>query len=256
MNGKRWKTQPFSGLKMGDVGQYILLPGDPARCELLQEFAENVQEVHYQREIRAVTGSYHGITVSMVSTGMGCASIATVCEELINIGAKVLIRVGGSAALRKEIEPGDLMISCGAMKNTQVPDHYLPTGYPTIPDYGLTQILTECAQEVCAGTQRKVWVGINASNDGYYTETPEFIERMLQMRIQNMEMESAGLFAVSRCREVKAACICGAGTNMQTGHGDKKVNGVNVRQKEAQRLEVLASLMAIERLAKGGMTND
>ena len=86
-------------LKPGDVGEYVLLPGDPARVEIFAQFVDNPRKVAYKREYQTYTGTYKGITVSCTSTGIGCPSTAIAVEELANIGAKTFIRIGSCAGL-------------------------------------------------------------------------------------------------------------------------------------------------------------
>ncbi len=69
------------------------------------------------REHRTFTGFYKGIKVSVTSTGMGCPSTSIAVEELINIGAECLIRIGSTGALQPDLKIGDLLISTGSMKN-------------------------------------------------------------------------------------------------------------------------------------------
>ena len=101
-------------LKPGDVGRYVLLPGDPGRVPLIASFFDTAKEVAYNREYRTFTGTVDGIKVSCCSTGIGCPSTAIAVEELIKCGADTFIRIGTCGALQREVKLGDLCITTAA----------------------------------------------------------------------------------------------------------------------------------------------
>ena len=92
------KRQYHIHLSPGDIGEYVLLPGDPARSNRVAAYLDDAHLVAENREHRTFTGYYKGVRISVTSTGMGCPSTAIACEELINIGAKCLVRIGSTAA--------------------------------------------------------------------------------------------------------------------------------------------------------------
>jgi uridine phosphorylase len=91
----------------GEVSTVALLPGDPFRVPLVEEYVEGPREVAHKREHRTMIGSYKGRDVTVTSTGMGCPSTAIAVEELARVGVTSFIRVGSTAALQPGIEPGD-----------------------------------------------------------------------------------------------------------------------------------------------------
>lgn len=118
-----------------DIGEYVLLPGDPARSDIAAKYLDNAELKANNREHRTFTGHYKGIRVSVTSTGMGCPSATIAAEELINIGAKTLIRIGSSAALDPRVQIGDLMITIGAMKMKAPPGSMSPKVFPLCPTW-------------------------------------------------------------------------------------------------------------------------
>ena len=74
-------------LKSGDVGRYVLLPGDPGRCEQIASYLDGARPVAYNREYRTYTGTLLGEKVSVTSTGIGGPSTAIAVEELVKVGA-------------------------------------------------------------------------------------------------------------------------------------------------------------------------
>jgi len=101
---KKEKTRQYHiQLKLGDVGRYVLLPGDPGRCEKIAAFFDNPQFIAQNREFTTYTGSLLDQKVSVVSTGIGCPSTAIAVEELIKIDADTFIRVGREAARKLDL---------------------------------------------------------------------------------------------------------------------------------------------------------
>ena len=78
----------------GDIGRYVLLPGDPFRTDLIASYFDDAKLVAHNREHKTWTGTLNGVPVSVVSTGMGCPSTAICLEELIACGADTFIRTG------------------------------------------------------------------------------------------------------------------------------------------------------------------
>ncbi len=208
------QKQYHIALSPGDIGDYVLLPGDPARSDITAKYLDNPVLMANNREHRTFTGYYKGIKVSVTSTGMGCPSAAIASEELINIGAKALIRIGSSAALDPQINIGDLMVTIAGMKNEGTSKFYVPENFPAVPDFDLTRCLLDTAKEMMAGKEEKVYYGITSCDDAFYGETPEFIDKLRSMKVMNLDMESSAIFTIGHLRGVRTAAICGTSGNL------------------------------------------
>lgn len=230
-------------MKTGDIGKYVLLPGDPARSDRVAKYLDNAVLVANNREHRTFTGTYKGVKISVTSTGMGCPSTAIAAEELINIGAKYLIRIGSSAALKDDIKIGDLVISTGSMKNEGTSKFYVPDCFPAVPDFHFTNLLEKIAGEKTKSSSINVFTGISATDDAFYGETPEWIEKLIKLKVQNIEMEASALFTVAHLRDVKAACICGVSGNLKTG--EVIYETANIKLADAWEKEIEIVLEAI-----------
>lgn len=231
------QKQYHIALKPGDIGEYVLLPGDPDRSDRVAKYLDNPQFVANNREHRTFTGTYKGIKISVTSTGMGCPSTAIASEELINIGAKVLIRIGSSAALQEQVKIGDLLISTGAMKNEGTSKFYVPQEFPAVPDFEFTNLLIQTAKEMTEGTDINVYSGINATDDAFYGETKEWIEKLIALKLLNVEMEASAIYTIAHVRDIKAACICGTSGNLKTGeviYTTENIKLANAWEKEIQ----------------------
>ena len=62
MNGKQYHI----ALGKGDVGRYVLLPGDPGRTEKIAKHFSGAKEMAFNREYRTFTGEVGGIKISTV----------------------------------------------------------------------------------------------------------------------------------------------------------------------------------------------
>ena len=93
---KQYHTQTA----VGDVGRYVLMPGDPGRVPLIAAHLDDAKHVATNREYVTYTGWLNGVKVSVTPTGIGCPSSAIAVEELYRSGADTFIRVGTSGSLQ------------------------------------------------------------------------------------------------------------------------------------------------------------
>ena len=96
-------TQYHVGIKAGDVGEYVILPGDPKRCQKIAQYFDNPQLVADRREFVTYTGYLDGVKVSVTSTGIGGPSASIAMEELVKCGAKTFIRVGYCGGMQVDV---------------------------------------------------------------------------------------------------------------------------------------------------------
>ena len=204
-------------VRPGEVGKYVLLPGDPDRVLRIAKYLDNAEEIAFHREHRTWTGEYKGIKVSATSTGMGCPSAAIATEELANVGATHFIRVGSTAALQPGIKIGDIIVSTGAMRLDGTSKYYAHESFPAIPDYFLTKSLFESAVELKEKQGYGLFLGISASSDAFYAETPELQKMLTDHKVLNIEMESSAIYTIAHMRGLKAGMVCAVSGNLATG---------------------------------------
>ena len=109
--------QPHIHLDESIQAPCALMPGDPKRVDVIAKFLENVQELTFNREYRSILGTYKGMKVIGISTGMGGSSTAIAVEELNKIGTRILMRVGSAGAMQSGIDLGDLILCEGAVRD-------------------------------------------------------------------------------------------------------------------------------------------
>ena len=217
-NITKGKMQYHIHVKPGEVGKYVLLPGDPDRVLRIAKYLDGAKEIAYHREHRTWTGEYKGIKISATSTGMGCPSTAIAVEELSNVGATHFIRVGSTAALQKGMNIGDIVVSTGSMRLDGTTKFYAHESFPAVPDYFLTQALIQASiASENENVESKLFIGLNASSDAFYAETPEFQNMISNHRILNLEMESSSIFVISHLHGLHSGMVCAVSGNLITG---------------------------------------
>ena len=211
------------GLREGDVGRYVLLPGDPGRVPLIASFLDDAKPVGNHREYVTWTGTLLGEKVSVCSTGIGAPSTAIAAEELFAIGADTLIRVGTAGMLQEEIEDEDIVVATGAVRDEGTSRQYIPLAYPAVADFQVVSALVESAHVLHVGCH----AGIIQSKDAFYGELePETMPAEPLLRYQweawkrgnvlSSEMEAAALFVISSIRKKRAGCILNHLGKMET----------------------------------------
>lgn len=212
-------AQYHTGLSEGEIGDYVIIPGDPFRTDVIAKYFENPQLLHHLREHKSWTGTYKGVKVSVVSTGMGCPSTAIAVEELANVGAKCIVRLGTCAGFRQDVVPGNICITTGAYKQDGTSKRYVPESFPAVPDLDLTSIMIQTAKEMTKNMDSafEVKTGITCSDDAFYAEDPKWIEECYKLGCMNVEMESSAIYTIAHLRNLRAATICAAAANLYTG---------------------------------------
>ena len=197
----------------GDVGKYVLLPGDPGRCEAIAQHFDNPVHIGMNREYNIWTGYLLGEKVSVCSTGIGGPSAAIAMEELVNIGADTFVRVGTCGGIHLDVKPGDVVVATGAIRYEHTSMEYAPIEYPAVPNFDVTLALKTASEELGYDTH----TGVVQSKDSFYGQhSPEKSpvsyellqkwESWKRLGVKASEMEGAALFVVANARNVR----CGA----------------------------------------------
>jgi len=202
------------GLGPGDVGDYVLMPGDPFRTPLIAKHLDDAREVAFSREYRTFTGKVDGVPVSAMSSGMGGPSVAIGVEELRELGVHTLLRVGTCGALQPEVKVGDLVVAIGSVRSEGTPDGYVPKEYPAIASLDVVNALVEAAE--AKGVPYHV--GLMRSVDALYADLlpdqmprPDLrgeLEMWTRAGVIGNDMETSTLLIVSRLRKVRAGTVC------------------------------------------------
>lgn len=205
------EPQHHVALRRGDVGRYVLLPGDPGRCERIASRFDDPRPVARNREYETWTGTLGGVPVSVTSTGIGCPSAAIAVEELVRCGADTFIRVGTSGGMQPGMVTGELAIVTAAIRDEGTSSHYLPIEYPALADIDVVLALREAARRTGALARE----GVSQSKDSFYGEIePERMPVAPKLHDAwrayigggaiSSEMEASAIFIVAAIQRVRA----------------------------------------------------
>lgn len=195
--GKQYHT----GVGPGDVGEYVILPGDPKRCAKIAAHFDNPVLVADSREYVTYTGTLNGVKVSVTSTGIGGPSASIAIDELSKCGAHTFIRVGTCGGIQEDIVGGDVVIANGAVRMEGTSREFAPIEYPAVANFDVTLALKQAAEK--KGISHHI--GVVQCKDSFFGQhEPEIMpvsyelmnkwEAWKRMGCLASEMESAALF--------------------------------------------------------------
>jgi len=201
-------------IRPGDVGKYVILPGDPKRCAKIAEHFDDAKLIADSREYVTYTGYLDGVKVSVTSTGIGGPSASIALEELVNCGADTFIRVGTCGGIDLEVCGGDAVIATGAVRNEGTSREYAPIEFPAVADIEVTNALIQSAKKLGF----KYHAGICQCKDAFYGQhCPERMpvsyellnkwEAWKRLGVKASEMESAALFVAGSHLRVRCGSV-------------------------------------------------
>ena len=205
-NGKQYHIQVGGG----EIGRYVLVPGDPKRCIKIAQYLDQAELIADSREYVTYTGLLDGERVSVTSTGIGGPSAAIALEELVQAGADTFLRVGTCGGMQPEVQSGDLVIATGAVRMEGTSREYAPLEYPAVASLDAVNALVSAAKAL----NKPYHTGVVQCKDSFYgqhspQDKPVSYELMQkweawkQMGCLASEMESAALFIVAASLRVR-----------------------------------------------------
>lgn len=198
----------------GEVGKYVILPGDPKRCAKIAQYFDNPVLVADKREYVTYTGYLDGVKVSVTSTGIGGPSAAIAIEELVKCGADTFVRVGTCGGMDINVKGGDLVVATGAIRMEGTSKEYAPIEFPAVANLDVVNSLVTAVQ----ATNRTYHTGVVQCKDSFYGQhspetKPVSYELMdkwnawMRCGCLASEMESAALFVVGSYLRVRVGSV-------------------------------------------------
>ena len=194
----------------GDVGKYVLIPGDQGRAERIAERLENVKLIAKNRAYYVYTGYLDGEKVSVCATGIGGPSASIAIEELIKVGAEIMIRVGSAGGRQKDTKIGTPIIITGAYRGEGTSLDYAPLGFPAIADLDVTNALGKASKDLDIESK----VGLAYTRDAYYKRNPQLNELLTEYHVEAAEQECSIAFVLGTIRQIKVGAIVSTDSNI------------------------------------------
>ena len=239
----------------GDVGRYVILPGDPKRCKKIAEYFDDPVFVADNREYVTYTGTLDGVKVSVTSTGIGGPSTSIAVEELAQLGIRTFLRIGTTGAIQPHINVGDVLVTTASVRLDGASLHFAPLEFPAVADFECTTALVEAAKSIGATTH----VGVTASSDTFYPGQERYdtysgrvvrhfkgsMEEWQAMGVMNYEMESATLLTMCASQGLRAGMVAGVIVNRTQ---QEIPNAETMKQTESHAVKIVVE--AARRLLK------
>ena len=198
----------------GEVGRYVILPGDPGRCEKIAQYLDHPVKIAENREFVTYTGELCGEKVSVTSTGIGGPSAAIAMEELYRCGADTFIRIGTCGGIQPEVKSGDVVVATGAVRMEGTSKEYAPIEFPAVADIRIVNALMNAADKL----KQRSHVGVVQCKDSFYGQhSPERMpvsyellnkwDAWKRLGCLASEMESAALFVVGSALHVRVGSV-------------------------------------------------
>ena len=206
---------PHNAAKKGDFAPTVLMPGDPLRAKFIAEtFLEDARLVNNVRGIHGYTGTYRGVPVSVMASGMGMPSMAIYATELYReYDVENILRIGSAGAISEKLKLRDVVAAQGACTNSAFAEQYrLPGTFAPIADFTLLETAVAVAREM--GVEMPV--GNLVSTDNFYAADGRTME-WGKMGVLAVEMEAAALYCVAAELGRRALALCSISDHLVTG---------------------------------------
>ena len=196
--------------KAGDIGEYVLIPGDPGRAKKIAKTINGAKQVASNREFTVFTGHIESTLVSVCSTGIGGPSASIAIEELARIGARYFIRVGSAGGRQKNIPIGSLAIATAAYRGEGTSRAYAPIAFPAVADLTVTNALIQA----CKKLGYSYYVGAVYTRDAYYMQDMELNKWLTAAGIIAAEQECAVAFVLGAIKQLHVGAILATDSNI------------------------------------------
>lgn len=232
---------PHIDANPGDFAKTVLMPGDPLRSKFIAEtYLENRRLVNDVRGVQGYTGTYKGVPVSVMASGMGMPSIGIYSYELFHwFGVENILRVGSAGAVSEKIALRDIVLGQGACTNSSYGDQFGFRGhFAPIADFGLL-----CSAARIAGEMGlRYHVGNLLSSDTFYDDDETANAPWIKMGVMAIEMEAAALYCNAARAGKRALAICTISDHVLTG----EATDARERQESFTQMMELALEVAIQ----------
>ena len=241
----------------GEVGKYVIMPGDPKRCEKIAKHLENAKLVADNREFVTYTGYLDGEMVSVTSTGIGGPSASIALEELVNCGANTFIRVGTCGGMDINVKGGDVVVATGSIRMEGTTREYVPIEFPAVANLDVVNALVKASKTL----KKSYHAGVVQSKDSFYGQhSPEKMpigydlinkwDAWIKCGCLASEMESASLFIVGSYLRVRVGSVF-----LVVANQEREKAGLENKQVHDTECAIEVAIEAIRNLIKEDREN-
>ena len=198
------------------IAKTVLMPGDPKRSELVaKKFLKDAVMFNDVRGVKGYTGTWKGVPVSVMASGMGMPSIGIYSYELYHgFGVENIIRIGSAGSMREDVKVRDIVLGMGACTDSAYGNQFgLDGSFAPICDYDLLAKSVEIGKEKGFCTH----VGNILSSDVFYDDNPDRNLLWRKMGVLAVEMEAAALYMNAARAGKRALAICTVSDSLVTG---------------------------------------
>lgn len=196
---------PHNAALEDQIAPVVLMPGDPLRAKYVAEnYLSDCICFNTVRNMLGYTGTYDGVRVSVMGSGMGIPSICIYSWELYHLyGVETIIRIGSAGGIGPDVKLRDLVIGQAACTDSNIASQYdLPGTIAPIASFDLIQKAVLAAE----GMDVPYHVGNLLSSDVFYCP-PDAHGKWASMGVLAVEMEAAGLYLNALAAGKKALSI-------------------------------------------------
>ena len=200
-----------------EVAEYVLMPGDPLRAEYIAStFLEGAKQFNAVRNMLGFTGTWKGVRVSAMGSGMGMPSIAIYAEELCRFyGAARIVRVGSCGALQEHLKLRDLVMAVTACTDSNVNAiRFRGASFAPAADFSLGLKAYRAAEK--RGVP--IHAGTILSTDTFYGHDGDIDWKLwASYGVLAVEMETAALYTIAAKHRVQALTLLTVSDSLCTG---------------------------------------
>lgn len=234
----------------GEVGRYVIMPGDPKRCAKIAAFLDDAELIADSREFVTYTGYLDGVKVSVTSTGIGGPSASIAMEELKRCGADTFIRIGTCGGMALDVQGGDDVIASGAIRMEGTSREYAPIEFPAVANIEVVNALIDSAKEL----KHNYHVGVVQCKDSFYGQHEPQVkpvsyelmnkwEAWKRLGCLASEMESAAMFVVASALGVRAGSVF-----LVVANQEREAKGLPNRQEHDTEAAIKVAVGAVRKL--------
>ena len=207
-------STPHISAEKGAFAKTVLMPGDPLRAKFIAEtFLTDAKLVNNVRGVQGYTGTYQGVPVSVMASGMGIPSMGIYSYELFNFyDVDNLIRIGSAGAMKAELKLMSVVAAMGACTDSNFARQYdVPGTFAPIADFTLLETAVSIAREM--GVEMPV--GNVVCSDVFYDKSGKLLN-WADLGVLCAEMESVALYCNAAAAGKRALTLLTISDNIIT----------------------------------------